>query len=302
MTGAPTTGRLREVTVAGHPLAVREWGAPDGSPLLFWHPLGTVTSGAWLTELAPTLTATYGLRLVALDGPGFGGSPAMAPEDMSVATLADLAWGVADAMGLERPVLMGHSWGGVVMTCAAARRPDDVAALVLLDSGHLDYADYPESMPEQSLDDRAAEVEGRLEVWADLAALHTDVAADVRRPVTDLLLDALEPAVRTRPDGALVPVVAARTMAGARHGMVRERCSERWPVLAEAGVPVLLLLADEPADVRERNASAASRMAAALPKLDTRVMAGWGHDLIGDGGPALADEVGRWLAVSSRRR
>ena len=177
-----------------------------------------------------------------------------------------------------------------------------MAALVLLDSGHLDYADYPESMPEQSLDDRAAEVEGRLEVWADLAALHADVAADVRRPVTDLLLDALEPAVRTRPDGALVPVVAARTMAGARHGMVRERCSERWPVLAEAGVPVLLLLADEPAEVRERNASAASRMAAAVPQLDTRVMAGWGHDLIGDGGPALADEVGRWLAVSSRRR
>ena len=140
-----------------------------------------------------------------------------------------------------------------------------------------------------------AEVEGRLEVWADLAALHTDVAADVRRPVTDLLLDALQPAVRTRLDGALVPVVTARTMAGARHGMVRERCSERWPVLAEAGVPVLLLLADEPAEVRERNASAASRMAAALPKLDTRVMAGWGHDLIGDGGPALAREVVRLL-------
>ena len=302
MSDPSPTGRLREVTVDGRRLAVREWGEPAAAPLLFWHPLGTVTSGAWLTELAPALAATYDLRLLAPDGPGFGRSPAMPAEDMSVETLAGLAWGVADAMGLARPVLVGHSWGGVVMTCAAAHRPDDVAALVLLDSGHLDYADYPESAPDQTLDERAAEVQGRLEVWADRGALRADVAGDLRRPVTDLLLAALEPAVRSRPDGALVPVVSARTMAGARHGMVRERSSARWPVLAEAGVPVLLLLADEPPDVRERNATAASRMAAVVPQLEARVMPGWGHDLIGDGGPDLAEELGRWLAVSSRRR
>jgi pimeloyl-ACP methyl ester carboxylesterase len=192
-------------------------------------------------------------------------------------------------------VLVGHSWGGVVATCAAAARPDDVAALVLLDSGHLDYADYPESQPAQSLDDRAAGVAGQLEVWPDQAALHADVAADVRRPVTDLLLAALGPAVRTRDDGSLVPVVSARTVAGARHGMVRERSSARWPALAEAGVPVLLLLADEPAEVRDRNAAAAERMAAAVPQLEARVMTGWGHDLVGDGGPALAEVVVGWL-------
>jgi len=302
VTDPPATGSVRELPVAGGPLAVREWGEPTGSPLLFWHPLGTVTSGAWLTELAPALTATYGLRLVAIDGPGFGASPAMAAEDMTAEAMADLAWEVADEMGLDQPVLMGHSWGGIVMTAAVARRPADVAALVLLDSGHLDYADYPESAPEQSLEDRTAELEGRLEVWADRSALHADVAGDVRRPVTDLLLASLEPAVRARPDGALVPVVTARTMAGARHGMVAERSSARWPTLGEAGVPVLLLLADEPAEMRDRSAEGATRMAAAVPQLETGVMTGWGHDLIGDGGPALADEIGRWLAVSSRRR
>jgi pimeloyl-ACP methyl ester carboxylesterase len=298
VTEPPVTGTVRELTVHGQRLAVREWGAQGGRPLLFWHPLGTVTSGAWLTELAPALTATYGLRLVAPDGPGFGSSPAMRAEDMSVETMAGLAWGVADVLALERPVLVGHSWGGVVMTCAAARRPDDVDALVLLDSGHLDYADYPESQPGQSLDDRTADVEGQLEVWADRAALHADVAADVRRPVTELLLAALGPAVRHRADGALVPVVAARTMAGARNGMVAERSSARWPALADARLPVLLLLADEPPEVRDRNRAAATRMAAAVPQLETRVMTGWGHDLIGDAGPELADEIGRWLAVS----
>ena len=304
MTRTPPTGRLRTLDVDGVRLAVREWGEPTGRPLLFWHPLGTVTSGAWLTELAPVLVRD-GWHPVAPDGPGFGASEPVPAEEMGVERLAGLAWGVADALGLDRPVLVGHSWGGVVMTGAAASRPADVEALVLLDSGHLDYADYPESRPEQSLDDRTSEVEDRLEVWADRAALRADVAADVRRPVTDLLLAALEPAVRPRPDGALVPVVSARTMAGARHGMVRERSSARWPVLAEAGVPVLLLLADEPAEVRDRNAAAAARMAAVVPHLEARVMTGWGHDLVSDGGPALAEALARWLAglpLRQRRR
>ena len=294
VTETPPTGRLRTLEVDGVRLAVREWGDPAGRPLLFLHPLGTVTSGAWLTELAPVLRR-HGWHPVAPDGPGFGASEAVPAEEMGVDRLAGLVWGVADRLGLEHPVLVGHSWGGVVATCAAASRPDDVEALVLLDSGHLDYADYPESQAGQSLDDRAADVAGRLEVWPDREALHADVAADVRRPVTDLLLAALEPAVRPRPDGALVPVVSARTVAGARHGMVRERSSTRWPVLAGAGLPVLLLLADEPAEVRDRNAAAAARMAEVVPTLDVRVMTGWGHDLVGDGGPALAEVVVDWL-------
>ena len=294
MTETPPTGRLRTLEVDGVRLAVREWGDPTGRPLLFWHPMGTVTSGAWLTELAPVLVRE-GWHPVAPDGPGFGGSEPVPAEQLGVDRLAGLLWGVADRLGLDRPVVMGHSWGGVVALRAAAERPADVEALVLLDSGHLDYADHPGSQPGQSLEDRASEVEGRLEVWADRAALHADVAADVRRPVTDLLLAALDPAVRPRHDGALVPVVSARTVAGARHGMVRERSSARWPALAEGGVPVLLLLADEPAEVRERNASGAARMAAAVPRLDARVMTGWGHDLVGDGGPALADVVVDWL-------
>ena len=294
MTETPPTGRLRTLDVDGVRLAVREWGEPTGRPLLFWHPLGTVTSGAWLTELAPVLVRA-GWHPVAPDGPGFGVSEPVPAEEMGVDRLGRLAWGVADELGLDRPVLVGHSWGGVVATCAAASRPDDVEALVLLDSGHLDYADYPESQPGQSLDDRAADVAGQLEVWADRAALHADVAGDVRRPVTDLLLAALAPAVRTRDDGALVPVVSARTVAGARHGMVHERSSARWPVLAEAGVPVLLLLADEPAEVRDRGAAAAARMATVVPQLEARVMTGWGHDLVGDGGPALAEVVVGWL-------
>ena len=56
---------------------VREWGLPR-RPLVFWHALGAAQSGAYLTELAPTLTEA-GLRLIAPDAPGFGQSPPLPP-------------------------------------------------------------------------------------------------------------------------------------------------------------------------------------------------------------------------------
>ena len=40
-----------------------------------------------------------------------------------------------DQLGLDRPVLIGHSLGGSISLALAARRPDRVGALVLLDSG-----------------------------------------------------------------------------------------------------------------------------------------------------------------------
>jgi pimeloyl-ACP methyl ester carboxylesterase len=192
---------------------------------------------------------------------------------------------------------MGHSWGGIVVTCAAAARPRDIAALVLLDSGHLDYADLPTSQPELSLADRIAELESSEEPIGNRDDLHADLARDARRPVTDLLLAALEPAVREQPDGSLRPVVTARRLAAVRHAMVRERPSRHWSTLHDAGLPVLLLLATEPAETRSLNEAGLARMSAAWPDLDARLLSGWGHDLISDGGPALAAIIGDWLAA-----
>jgi pimeloyl-ACP methyl ester carboxylesterase len=86
------TGQVDRLDVGGGTLAVRSWGDPTGRPVVFRHPLGDVTSSAYLTELAPVLTAR-GHRLVAPDGPGFGGSPAQPPEQYAPARLAGLVWG-----------------------------------------------------------------------------------------------------------------------------------------------------------------------------------------------------------------
>jgi hypothetical protein len=68
------------------------------------------------------------------------------------------------------------------------------------------------------------------------------------------------------------------------------------PFNADAAVPVLLLLATEPEDTRRQNDEAGERFSNAIPHADVRFCEGWGHDLIGDGGPALGELIAGWLS------
>jgi pimeloyl-ACP methyl ester carboxylesterase len=72
-----------------------------------------------------------GIRAVAPDRPGYGSSrqPAGGFEVNARAVLADL-----DDCGVERAVLVGHSYGGGVALTTAALAPERVEALILLAS------------------------------------------------------------------------------------------------------------------------------------------------------------------------
>jgi pimeloyl-ACP methyl ester carboxylesterase len=123
-------------------LHVREWGN-GGTPILFWHALGPGASGATISTVAPVLAAR-GFRVVALDGPGFGQSPLRPAERYAIRALAREVLDVADERGIGELVLMGHSWGGSVAIAAAASAPGRSRALVLVDSGHIDYGSLPD--------------------------------------------------------------------------------------------------------------------------------------------------------------
>src|SRR5215210_4681104 len=290
----PDTGQVEQLVVDGVALAVRSWGDMAGRPVLFWHPLGDVTSGAYLTETAPML-AGHGIHLVAPDAPGFGASPALPSEDYAVARLAALVWGLAAALGLERPALIGHSWGGIVMLAAAAQRPRDVSAMVLLDSGQFEYADRPGAHPEWSLDERVAAIAEDAPTYRDRADLLRQVQEAARRPLTEDYAAGLAASMRTTQDGFLDPVATPLVRASAQHAMLRERTLPHWDALADAAVPTLLLLATEPEPVRASNEVGARLVEARHPAAEIRSLPGWGHDLLADGGPALAGIIGTWL-------
>ncbi len=72
-------------------------------------------------------------RTVAVDLRGHGDSDA--PEqDYTIGGFADDVVWMCDELDLERPVVIGHSLGGIVALASAAAHPDVVSGIVALDS------------------------------------------------------------------------------------------------------------------------------------------------------------------------
>lgn len=72
-----------------------------------------------------------GRRTIAFDRPGFGFSDGgYHAFDRQLALLHDLL----DQLGVDRPVLVGHSYGGTISLAYAERHPDEVRGLVLVDA------------------------------------------------------------------------------------------------------------------------------------------------------------------------
>ena len=105
-------------------LFVNSWGS--GVPVVLVH--GSLATGADEWEAQRPL-ADEGFRLVVPDRRGYGRSPAAVGEDF----LRD-ADDIADLMG-NGAHLVGHSYGGLGVPFAAARRPEATLSLTLLEPG-----------------------------------------------------------------------------------------------------------------------------------------------------------------------
>jgi len=115
------------LTLRGLNCHVRQWGHPDGRPLLLLH--GWMDNSASYQFLADALGP--GWRLIAPDWRGFGLSE-WAPGGSYAYTdyLADLD-ALVDALKLKPAFdLLGHSLGGYIASMYAAARPRRVARLV----------------------------------------------------------------------------------------------------------------------------------------------------------------------------
>jgi len=70
-------------------------------------------------------------RVIAFDRPGFGFSDPFNEPDSPVLQ-ADILRVAAATLGIEDPIILGHSYGGAVALAWALRAPNDVAGLTLL--------------------------------------------------------------------------------------------------------------------------------------------------------------------------
>jgi len=118
-------------SVAGIDIHYQTWGPAGGPPILLIH--GTMAwSGTWF-DIGERLAAC-GFRVIAPDMPPFGYSTRPANGDYSRQAQARLITGFADTIGLEKIVLVGHSFACGATIEAAFSNPDRIQGLVMLDA------------------------------------------------------------------------------------------------------------------------------------------------------------------------
>jgi 3-oxoadipate enol-lactonase len=100
-------------------------GDPGAIPLIFLHGIGGAAR-AWRHQLA-----TFGdrFRAIAWDMPGYGGSAPLAR--VSIAALADALQQFIEQLGATRPILVGHSIGGMIVQKWLEQSPKLARAVVL---------------------------------------------------------------------------------------------------------------------------------------------------------------------------
>jgi pimeloyl-ACP methyl ester carboxylesterase len=124
----PPRGRF--IAVAGERIHWLEKGqGGQGPPLLLIHGLCGQT-GNFTYSLMDRLASTH--RVIAFDRPGSGHSTRAADTNGSLVQQAALVAELIGALGLERPVVVGHSLGGAIALMLALNHPDRVRALALV--------------------------------------------------------------------------------------------------------------------------------------------------------------------------
>lgn len=118
------------VTVDGTTVAYRRWGR-SGTPIVL---VGGFVEPTWVwTKVGPLLGRRH--RVVALDLPPFGYTQRRGPY--TLAHWVELVRAFASRLGLQRPVVVGHSLGAAVAVDDALTDPRAVSGIVLLDGDAL---------------------------------------------------------------------------------------------------------------------------------------------------------------------
>lgn len=220
-------------------LHVFEWGDADAPPVVCVH--GASGHGQRFRQLAEERWAER-FRVVAVDLRGHGRSGWQPP--WSIETHAFDLLETLDAMGLEQPDWVGHSFGGRLVVELAARRPERIRRAVLLDPA----IQLPPELAEQ-----AAVSELREPEWDSVAACFASrddtEGADQARAVADLELQ-----LDRLPDGR----VRRRTSQEALQAIYRE-LADPPPAPEVLTMPTRLLYAPAGGIVTEEQARAYGR-------------------------------------------
>lgn len=110
-------------------------GSGDGPALLLIHGASSNLRD-FAASILPQLAANH--RVIAFDRPGYGFSQRPRGQWPDPARVARLLLDACERLGIEKPVLLGHSWGGSVVMSAMVEMPERLSGGIMLSAvaGH----------------------------------------------------------------------------------------------------------------------------------------------------------------------
>jgi poly(3-hydroxyalkanoate) depolymerase len=233
-------------------LRLRVGRSGDGPPLLLITGIGA-SIGMW----EPLTRRLTGRELIAFDAPGCGESPR--PRwPLRMRELAGVTRALMDALGLERPDVLGYSFGGALAQELAHRSPERIRRLVLCATGPGLGGTPPKPLAALALASPVRYYHPRL------LALTVPYIAGGRTARDPRMLAANAEARLQRPPGPLGYAFQLYAVAG-------------WsslPWLRTITTPTLVVAGDDDPSVPLGNAK---RLASRLPDAQLHVVKGGGH-------------------------
>ena len=105
-------------------------GDPDAPPLVMFHGNGTFLQDLTISGLVDAAANKF--RVICFDRPGFGHSSRPRTVIWGPERQAELFCAALTRLGIERPLVFGHSWGTLVALAMAARNSNRVKGLILV--------------------------------------------------------------------------------------------------------------------------------------------------------------------------
>jgi pimeloyl-ACP methyl ester carboxylesterase len=270
---------LRRVDIGEISIAAREWPG-DGRSFVLVHGLA---SNAMTWDLVSRRLHGQAHHVVAIDQRGHGQSDKPDTGYNFDQTTADLAR-LIETLGLERPIVAGQSWGGNVVLDFAARYPELLSGLVLVDGGLIDLSGRPGATWEQiSVNLKPPNLLGtpRPEMVERFRHFHEHWTAEQ----IELQMGNYE----TLEDGTIRPWLTLD-----RHMEILRSLWEQKPstIFERVHTPTLIAIADSgPEERRVMRGEEAARLERTMPNVRARSFKDAAHDIHID----QPDELTDWI-------